>query len=355
MRSRCRRRCTGARRPSGRGAISRSPGCASSAGSSPRSALIKGECAAVNAGRGIVPAELAEAIRAGRARGRRRQARRPFPARHLPDRLRHLHQHERQRGDREPRHRDPRRQVKGCEEAGPPQRPRQHRPVVATTSSRPPSTSPPTPAIAEELVPALAQLARRARRQGRGVRRRGQDRPHPPAGRRAGAPRPGVLAATRSRSSNALAAAGRGEAAPGRAGARRHRRRHRPQRPPGFRRRRSIARHGEADRPPVRARRPNQFEALAAKDAAVEASGALKTIAVWLTKIANDIRWLGLGPALRHRRDLAARAAARQLDHAGQGQPGDPRDGAHGRRPGHRQRRHHRAGRHVAATSSSTS
>ena len=41
---------------------------------------------------------------------------------------------------------------------------------------------------------------------------------------------------------------------------------------------------------------PNHFEALAAKDAAVEASGALKTIAVWLTKIANDIRWLASGP-----------------------------------------------------------
>ena len=41
---------------------------------------------------------------------------------------------------------------------------------------------------------------------------------------------------------------------------------------------------------------PNRFEALAAKDAAVEASGALKTIAVSLTKVANDVRWLGSGP-----------------------------------------------------------
>jgi fumarate hydratase, class II len=40
----------------------------------------------------------------------------------------------------------------------------------------------------------------------------------------------------------------------------------------------------------------NRFEALAGKDAAVEASGALKAIAVSLTKIANDIRWLGSGP-----------------------------------------------------------
>ena len=40
----------------------------------------------------------------------------------------------------------------------------------------------------------------------------------------------------------------------------------------------------------------NHFEAQAAKDAVVETSGTLKTIAVSLTKIANDIRWLGSGP-----------------------------------------------------------
>jgi fumarate hydratase, class II len=41
---------------------------------------------------------------------------------------------------------------------------------------------------------------------------------------------------------------------------------------------------------------PDRFEAMAAKDAAVETSGAAKTIAVSLTKIANDIRWLASGP-----------------------------------------------------------
>jgi fumarate hydratase class II len=40
----------------------------------------------------------------------------------------------------------------------------------------------------------------------------------------------------------------------------------------------------------------NSFEAQAARDGLVEASGALKTIAVSLTKIANDIRWMGSGP-----------------------------------------------------------
>lgn len=41
---------------------------------------------------------------------------------------------------------------------------------------------------------------------------------------------------------------------------------------------------------------PNKFEALAAHDALVEFSGVLKTVAVSLMKIANDVRWLGSGP-----------------------------------------------------------
>ncbi|MBL0332302.1 MAG: class II fumarate hydratase [Chlorobiota bacterium] len=41
---------------------------------------------------------------------------------------------------------------------------------------------------------------------------------------------------------------------------------------------------------------PNKFEALATHDAAVFASGALKTLASSLMKIANDIRWLASGP-----------------------------------------------------------
>lgn len=41
---------------------------------------------------------------------------------------------------------------------------------------------------------------------------------------------------------------------------------------------------------------PNHFEAQGAIDAFVETSGVLKTVAVSLIKIANDIRWLGSGP-----------------------------------------------------------
>ena len=40
----------------------------------------------------------------------------------------------------------------------------------------------------------------------------------------------------------------------------------------------------------------NHFEAQANRDGLVEASGALRTIAVSLTKIAEDVRWMGSGP-----------------------------------------------------------
>ena len=40
----------------------------------------------------------------------------------------------------------------------------------------------------------------------------------------------------------------------------------------------------------------NHFEAQAAQDALVEMSGAIRTVAVSMLKIANDLRWLGSGP-----------------------------------------------------------
>jgi fumarate hydratase, class II len=41
---------------------------------------------------------------------------------------------------------------------------------------------------------------------------------------------------------------------------------------------------------------PDHFEAQGARDGLVEASGQLRTIAVSLTKICNDLRWMGSGP-----------------------------------------------------------
>ncbi|UNX56461.1 class II fumarate hydratase [Georgenia sp. TF02-10] len=64
--------------------------------------------------------------------------------------------------------------------------------------------------------------------------------------------------------------------------------------PPGFAARviALVAEH--TGLPLVEAR--NHFEAQAAQDSVVETSGALRTIAVSLTKIANDLRWMGSGP-----------------------------------------------------------
>ena len=64
--------------------------------------------------------------------------------------------------------------------------------------------------------------------------------------------------------------------------------------PPGFAPRVIDELARTADIPLTEAR--NHFEAQSARDALVEASGALRTIAVSLIKIANDIRWMGSGP-----------------------------------------------------------
>ena len=64
--------------------------------------------------------------------------------------------------------------------------------------------------------------------------------------------------------------------------------------PAGFARKTIAEIAGRTGLPFVEAR--NHFEAQAARDAACFLSGALRTYAVALTKIANDIRWLGSGP-----------------------------------------------------------
>jgi fumarate hydratase class II len=58
---------------------------------------------------------------------------------------------------------------------------------------------------------------------------------------------------------------------------------------------RAIGHMGEKTGLPFR-ETANHFEAQAGKDALVETSGALKTVAVGFIKMANDIRWLGSGP-----------------------------------------------------------
>jgi fumarate hydratase class II len=64
--------------------------------------------------------------------------------------------------------------------------------------------------------------------------------------------------------------------------------------PPGFAAAVIDRLRGQTGLPLTEAR--NHFEAQGARDALVETSGQLRTIAVGLFKIANDIRWMGSGP-----------------------------------------------------------
>ena len=187
---------------------------------------------------------------ARRAGGDRRPAGRTLPAGGLADRLRHPEQHERERGDREPRQRDPGRAARQ-QGAGPSQRSRQPQPVlerlVPDRDAHRRGRAGPASAAAGARA-----AARRARGQGRRVPGHHQDRPHPPAGRDALDARPGVLGLrpagrVRQRPARADAAA----SLPARAG--RHRGRHRPERAAGLRR--EIRRRGRRDhRPAVRDR-----------------------------------------------------------------------------------------------------
>jgi fumarate hydratase class II len=87
---------------------------------------------------------------------------------------------------------------------------------------------------------------------------------------------------------------------------------------------------------------PNKFEALAAHDAMVFMSGALKTAAMACYKIANDIRFLGSGPRCGPGRADPAGERAGLLDHAGQGEPDPGRGDDAGLRPCDGQRRRDR-------------
>ena len=67
----------------------------------------------------------------------------------------------------------------------------------------------------------------------------------------------------------------------------------------------------------------NLIEATQNTQAFVLYSSCLKSLAIKLSKICNDLRLLASGPRCGLRRNQSAGQAARLLDHAGQGQPGD--------------------------------
>ena len=64
----------------------------------------------------------------------------------------------------------------------------------------------------------------------------------------------------------------------------------------------------------------DHFEAQATIDAPVELSGQLKTIAVSLMKIANDLRWMNSGPKSGISDVMLAPAPAWKFNHAREGQ-----------------------------------
>ena len=224
------------------------------------------------------------ADRRGRRPHRGRRARRPVPDRRLPDRLGHVLEHERERGDRR---RSPARtctRTTTSTWASP-----------RTTSSRPPSTSRRSASSTNDLLPALDRLAASLEAKAEefdDVVKSGRTHLD---GRGAGHARPGVRRlrgpgarghrARARRRSPRLGKIPLGGTAVGTG----------PEHAPGVRRARARAartrRPGSTISPPA-----DPFEAQAARDGLVEASGALKTVAVSLTKIANDIRLMGSGP-----------------------------------------------------------
>ena len=155
--------------------------------------------------------------------------------------------------------------------------------------------------IGHELIPFAGAPAPGAGRQGARLRRDRQDRPHPSPGCHAPDARPGVFRRTPKQIEYGIDRVKRGAmprlppARPGRDGSG-----HRPQRQgrvsPSCSRIRSRRFTGF---PFVTAE--NKFEALAAHDAIVEASGQVNVLAASCMKIANDIRLLGSGPRCGHR------------------------------------------------------
>ena len=230
--------------------------------------------------------------------------------------------------------------VVGSKKPGPPQRPRQHGAVV---ERRDPDGDPRRRRRGDRTRPRARRWRRcRARwpRKATRVRPRREDRPHPPAGRGAGPPRPGVLRLRR-----------------------RCEQRRPPRAAPPCRRLSELAlggtavgtginthagvraagdRAASARRPASRSRQaPNHFEALAARDAAVEASGALQDHRRPSASPRSPTTSAGSasGPRCGIGEISLPEPPAGQLDHAGQGEPGDPRDAADGLRAGRRQRR----------------
>ena len=284
-----------------------------------------------------------------RRRGGRRPVGRRVPDRRVPDRLGHVVEHEHQRGARHAG-------VRAAREPGA-VHPNDH--VNASQSS---NDVFPTAihlaaaeAIADDLLPALEHLAESLRTQGatssptvvKSGRTHLMDATPVTLGQEFG----GYAGPDRARPPSASSSA----APRRRAAARRHRRRHRHQRPEGVRPRRDRAAWRERTGLPLDRGAATTSPPRAARDALVEASGPAADRRRGAGQDRQRPALDGLGPPHRPGRDPHPRPAARLVDHAGQGQPGDPRGRHPGGGPGHRQRRRRGLRRHARAPSSSTS
>ncbi len=179
------------------------------------------------------PARRRRAHRPSRPGGRGRRSRRRVPTLGVPDRLGHADQHERQRGDRQPRQRAGRLGARS-EQPDPPERLRQPRPVEQRRLPR--GHAHRRGGAGGGLTPARrCGPPRHARRQGRCLPGRRDAGAHPPAGRDARDARSGDGRMGRAARSGAQRRP-RHAAGPARAGARRDRRRHRSQHASALRR-----------------------------------------------------------------------------------------------------------------------
>ena len=256
--------------------------------------LLKRAAADVNRDLGLLPAERHELI--ARAADEVADDRGPlaaeFPLRVWQTGLGHAVEHERQRGHRRARQRARHRHT-WRQEAGPPQRRREHEPVVErhVPDGAPHGGGDRDLGAADPVGPRPARRAGRARR----ARGRRSSRSAGPTSRtrcrsRSARSSPGyvaqldgdvarleaVLPGLREIALGGTAVGTGLNAHPGVRGAGR-------------------ARIAELTGQPFTTA-PNKFQALAGQEATVFASGALKTLATSLMKIANDIRWLGSGP-----------------------------------------------------------
>ena len=185
-------------------------------------------------------------------------------------------------------------------------------------------------ALARARSPRAAEAPRRAAGQGPGLRRRGEDRPHPPAGRDPPDPGPGDLGLGGPARPRGLAPRV-GAPPPARARPGGHRGGDWPQRPPRVRgargpqargadraalrdRAQQVRGHGGQGRRGVRPRRAEDGGGVPQQDRQRRALA-------------------GLGSALRPRGDHDPGERARQLDHARQGEPHAVRGPDHGRAP----------------------